>query len=413
MQVAACCSYFQDSLVEEIVGHLAAGNVDIHLWALEEARPAVSHLTRGIGRLGKPDVLNRLLACTSRPDLVLFIDDDVRLPADFLPVYLRAICALNASVAQPALARNSIFSHEITLQRPHCWARLTNFVETGPLVSMTPRFLELVAPFPTFPPQGWGLDVEWAAVAQRHGLRQVIVDACPVEHNFRPIASRYSGGEECLAMDEFFRQRGLQRTPHRVLRAYPIIPNDRTEYLRCCPPPAAAVKHGLGTDMEQDLPVLWAVASLLRPEEIVELGTRCGISTRTLVHAAAAWQGRVTTADPVDARPRLGDLDCECLPMTGEELFRRWNRPVQMLFVDTDPHSYEQTRGWLDTWVRTWLAEGGVAVFHDVCAARPEIEVARAVRDWLSEQPPIWRWQEIPGTWGLGILWRVGRDPPF
>ena len=29
----------------------------------------------------------------------------------------------------------------------------------------------------------------------------------------------------------------------------------------------------------------------------------------------------------------------------------------------------------------TWLTDGGVAVFHDVVEARPEVQVAQAVRD--------------------------------
>ncbi len=54
-----------------------------------------------------------------------------------------------------------------------------------------------------------------------------------------------------------------------------------------------------------------------------------------------------------------------------------------------------------------------MAVFHDVVTVRPEIQVAQAVRDWLREQPPVWRWQEFAGTSGLGLLWRVGDRPDF
>jgi predicted O-methyltransferase YrrM len=152
---------------------------------------------------------------------------------------------------------------------------------------------------------------------------------------------------------------------------------------------------------------------LVRPELIVELGTRWGTSTRTLIHAAGQWGGKVVTVDPADARPYLAGLPCEFMQKTAEELFRVWNRPVKMLFIDTDPHSYEQTRRWLDTWVQTWLADGGVAVFHDVLSARAEIQVAQAVRDWLREQPRVWRWQEFSGSSGLGLLWRVADRPDF
>ena len=59
------------------------------------------------------------------------------------------------------------------------------------------------------------------------------------------------------------------------------------------------------------------------------------------------------------------------------------------------------------------LVPGGVAVFHDIVAARPEIQVAEAVRDWVGEQPGGWRWQEFPGTWGLGLLWKTTDAPDF
>jgi predicted O-methyltransferase YrrM len=160
--------------------------------------------------------------------------------------------------------------------------------------------------------------------------------------------------------------------------------------------------------MAEDLALLWAVASLVQPSLAVELGTRGGVSTRTLVEAARQWGGRIVTVDPEDARPSLAGMSCEFRHASGEELFRTWSEPVGLLLIDTDPHTYRQTRRWLDTWVKTWLADGGVAVFHDVVAARPEVRVAEAVRDWLREQPRGWRWQEFAGTSGLGLLWWLG-----
>ncbi len=38
---------------------------------------------------------------------------------------------------------------------------------------------------------GWGLDVHWCALAQRHGWPIGVVDATPVAHTLRPAAAGY------------------------------------------------------------------------------------------------------------------------------------------------------------------------------------------------------------------------------
>ncbi len=413
MRVAACCAYYSESLIEPLALGLARQGAQVHLWALDEVLPAVAQFTRGSGPLPRSLAFNRLLPHAKETDLVLFVDDDVRLEDDFLSRYLAIVKALGASVAQPARAEGSSVSHEITRRRPGRWARLTDFVEIGPVFSMSREFLRKVTPFPESNPMGWGLEAQWSAVAQADGDRMAIVDACPVDHSFRPVGAKYSTDDAWADMWRFLAENHLPWSPPRVLREFGMIPDRREAYLAAFPAPQEAVAHGIGGDMADDLPLLWAVASLVRPEVIVELGTGRGVSTRTLCHAAGQWGGRVVTADEIDSRPFLPDLSCEFVHKSGRQLYRDWTIPVKFLLIDTDPHSYRQTREWLDTWVKAWLDDGGVAVFHDVVGARPEIRVAEAVRDWLREQPSTWRWQEFQGTWGLGLLWRVAGRPDF
>jgi predicted O-methyltransferase YrrM len=410
MRVAVCCPYFQDSLVESIVDDLRPWTRDIHLWALEGALPRLAGLTRGSGPLGKFETLNRLLPFTEGADLMVFVDDDVRLGRDFLPNYAAAVKRLGAAVAQPALTPDSDYTFPITLARKGCWARLTTFVESGPVVSMTRELLQRVTPFPASNSMGWGLDYHWSAVARASGMKVAVVDAWPVEHTFRPRATRYGAEKARCDMDRFLADAGITDFSQQVLREYRRVYDRRAAYLEAFPAPAEAVAHGADTDAAEDLALLWAVAALVQPAVTVELGTRGGVSTRALVHAAREWDGRVITADPVDCRHCLGALPCEFVQASGEELFGAWDGPVDLLFFDTDPHSYRQTRRWLDTWVKTWLADGGVAVFHDVVATRPQIRVAEAVRDWLREQPRGWCWQEFGGTSGLGLLWRLSES---
>src|SRR5258708_9017344 len=116
MKIAVCCSYFSDSLVESLVDDLKSWTRNIHLWALESVVPAVAPFTRGTGSLGKFEALNRLLPHASDADLVLFLDDDVHLGADFLPKYLAIVRGLGVDLAQPALTPNSYYIHPITVQ---------------------------------------------------------------------------------------------------------------------------------------------------------------------------------------------------------------------------------------------------------------------------------------------------------
>lgn len=414
-RISVLTPYFEDGLVEAQVEGLSRWGPDIHLWALESIRSSVASYTRGSGALGKFEALNRLLPRAADSDLVLFVDDDVAFPADFLPRYAAIVAELGADLAQPALTADSHHSYPITLERQGAWARTTNFVEIGPVVSMSRAFLDLVSPFPESNPMGWGLEAHWAKVARERGMTLAIVDACPVEHRVRPIARRYDVGEAAERMGRFLAENGLDWSPgdHRVDREYLRIYADRDAYLDAFPAPPEAVAHGAGTDAASDLALLWAVATLVRPRLVVELGTRTGVSTRTLAHAARAWGGLVLAVDPEDSRPFLDGIECEFLRMTGEALYSSSDLRPQLLYVDTDPHSYRQTRSWLDTWVRHRIPEGGVAVFHDVQETREGIRVAQAVRDWLREHPRGWRWQEFPGTAGLGLLWHVGERPDF
>lgn len=173
-------------------------------------------------------------------------------------------------------------------------------------------------------------------------------------------------------------------------------------------PPLAAAK---GTDIEEDAPVLFALVEQLQPKVIVELGTRQGISTRILA-AAKPDDAVLYTVDPVDCGGYLQGVRCVKIVKSGEDFFNEFEGEVDFLFIDTDPHTFEQTMGWMTTWVEKKLAPGGVAVFHDVQPAREEIRVREAVVAWLNGRRGGWKWQMLlPAralavfNGGLGILW--------
>lgn len=184
------------------------------------------------------------------------------------------------------------------------------------------------------------------------------------------------------------------------------------QFTEAWPPMAQAIQHANGTDVQDEVPLLFALACELEPKVIVELGTRQGTSTRTLWAAAQLLDAQFFTVDPEPScegyiRDILHPKYCQFLRMTGQHAFHAGVTPpgTDFLFIDTDPHTYEQTIEWLETWIRVSLVSGGCATFHDTVPARPEMEVARAVREWVAKNPG-YLWNEIPTTYGLGVLWK-------
>lgn len=138
-------------------------------------------------------------------DYVLFLDDDVRLPEDFLPTYMAYVQALDFALAQPARSIHSTFSHTITVQR-HYAARRTRFVEAGPVFSLRRDALKLLMPFDlSCSKMCGGREFNWTAVLEKAGLKMGIVDAVPVDHNFRPDGFTYDRDVTNAQVKEFLR----------------------------------------------------------------------------------------------------------------------------------------------------------------------------------------------------------------
>ena len=76
-------------------------------------------------------------------------------------------------------------------------ARLSGFVEIGPVTLLHASIFDRLIPFPSLK-YGWGLDVLWADMARRGNWRLGIVDATPIAH-LRPIGRAY---DMAAAMDE-------------------------------------------------------------------------------------------------------------------------------------------------------------------------------------------------------------------
>ncbi|MEQ1502804.1 MAG: class I SAM-dependent methyltransferase [Myxococcota bacterium] len=136
--------------------------------------------------------------------------------------------------------------------------------------------------------------------------------------------------------------------------------------------------------------ILFDYAVAIGATTMVELGTRGCNSTQALVRAASQTGGHVYSFDPmapsgtIDPRYHRHWTFHQC---TGEEGYASWDRtrPVDLLFVDTDPHSYEQTAMWLrDHWIRS-VRGGGLVLFDDAAAWIEFFGVNRACREFVEQ----------------------------
>jgi hypothetical protein len=188
---ALLCIYRRDNApnVERLV---ASGPPDtvVRLWALDETAPRLAQWTIGSGPGLRVPLLNRCwLALPDGFDgYVVHADDDVELTRGSLQDALSLGAHARLDIAQPAHDGRSRSSHVINAARPFTLARLTTFVEIGPIVILSPRASALTMPMPTRYGMGPGLEVEWMATAHR-GLRLGVLDAVTMRHLGEPGAA--------------------------------------------------------------------------------------------------------------------------------------------------------------------------------------------------------------------------------
>ncbi|MDQ6607499.1 MAG: hypothetical protein M3Z06_13250 [Actinomycetota bacterium] len=145
-----------------------------------------------VGAQGKWENVDELLERhpAAGSDWLLVIDDDVVLPRRFLDNFVFLAERFELRLAQPAHRRRSHAAWAVARRRPGTVVRETAFVEIGPVTAFHAATFEVLLPFPRLR-VGWGLDAHWAALARARGWRLGVIDATPVRHGLRPIASAY------------------------------------------------------------------------------------------------------------------------------------------------------------------------------------------------------------------------------
>jgi hypothetical protein len=207
-----------DVLVPGIVREENRGSWQLAERELRHSRHKVTFRTTGVLGDGKFGNLNKLLDRSEpQPDWLLIMDDDVVLPPGFLDAFLLVAEQFRLRIAQPAHCITSHASWPLTRRR-RAVARLTNFVEIGPITALHNSTLSTLTPFPT-EGMGWGLDYKWARIAESKGWLTGIVDLTPIVH-LSPAASTYDAAK--AAEDS---EPGSAR-PHTTVTTYRRWPTD-------------------------------------------------------------------------------------------------------------------------------------------------------------------------------------------
>lgn len=202
-------------VVSDFVAALPAGSIaHLHLLDDGETGPAAG-MVRSQGPGLRSPLLNGLLAAhpPREGDWVMIFDDDVR----WTPGAGRALLAVaqrgGLEIAQPAHAPGSESTFYVTRFEALSLARLSTFVEVGPVVVFSPTAQEVALPFPEKAAMGWGVDVWWATL----GLRLGIVDAAPM-HHLGPVGAAYSDTDEMAFTKPHLDQLGVS-SAHDLARA--------------------------------------------------------------------------------------------------------------------------------------------------------------------------------------------------
>jgi hypothetical protein len=169
-------------LVQALVGPVRDGGATVGWWALDDVVPTLASETVGEGPGLRLPLLNAVLERRpGDPDGWLVVcDDDVRFDRGDIAQLVSIAARAELDLAQPARSEREL-DHEITRRWRLSTARLTSFVEIGPLFVVGPGWRHRIVPFPAERGMGWGLELDWLDL-QREGCRLGIVDAVSVSH---------------------------------------------------------------------------------------------------------------------------------------------------------------------------------------------------------------------------------------
>jgi hypothetical protein len=168
--------------VERLLAPALAAGWTTAWWALDRVAARLEPHTVGEGPGDKLPLLDETLQRHGPPPgAVVLSDDDIEFERGDVVELVNVARRADLGLAQPAHAPGSEVSHGITRARPRSRARLTTYVEGGPLVVVASEWTARVLPLPVRRGMGWGIELDWMNLVSE-GCRLGIVDAVRVTH---------------------------------------------------------------------------------------------------------------------------------------------------------------------------------------------------------------------------------------
>jgi hypothetical protein len=181
---------------------------EMRFWALDAVHPDLARYTRGAGPGTRSPLLNSLIAGTDleKFDWIVIMDDDLEFQRGSLACFLAIAHAAGISLAQPARAYGRYRSFRLINCDPLSIARLTSYIEIGPIVAVNRVWAPRILPFPDGFGMGWGLDLLWSDL-RREGLRMGVIDWVTINH-LNPVGKTYDNSPEKQRLVKMLRDRG-------------------------------------------------------------------------------------------------------------------------------------------------------------------------------------------------------------
>jgi hypothetical protein len=154
-------------------------------------------------------------------DWIIIVDDDIAFENGFLDKFICVAELAQLDICMPAHKFRSNQAFDLTTRKWNTLARVTHFVESGPLTAFRRVTYPHILPFPEIR-WAWGTDIAWSEMARERGFRMGIVDATPLKH-LRPVAGSYDAN---IAMDgakAFLASKGINRKRHEILASVETI----------------------------------------------------------------------------------------------------------------------------------------------------------------------------------------------
>jgi hypothetical protein len=183
---------------------------EVRLWALDQVHPDLEAYSRGSGKGARCSLLNMLIARTdlSAFDWIVVMDDDFEFQRGSLESFLAIADGAGISLAQPARAYGRYRSFRLINRNPLGVARLTSYLEIGPIVAVNQAWAPRILPFPEGYGMGWGLDLLWSDL-RKEGLRLGVVDWVTINH-LSPVGKTYDNSPEKQRLVKMLHDRGFR-----------------------------------------------------------------------------------------------------------------------------------------------------------------------------------------------------------